>query len=402
MNEYQTMNIITPSAGTPINLTDLLSGLLACFRESPLLFKTDLKRFTGGNRCYFVNSGTTAIYVALKALKHLSGRKEVILPAYTAPSLILPIKKASLKPVLCDVSLETLNIDINRLSESITNNTLCVIPVHMFGMACKIDEIDNLTKQKGAYLLEDAASSLGSYLFDKTTGAFGDIGFYSFNRGKNLSTLSGGCLITNREDMARLIAGELEILPDTNIRTKLGIIIKTIALSLAVRPLFFTLLRRFISKFKHISLHADFTSFKYTSFQAGVGHSLFKRHNTIFQDRYEKGMFLYSLLRGIKGIRLPVILPDSRPVFNQFPLIIDEEEKRDVLFNEINRIGVECTILYPEPVHKAHDLGYDLSCDPFPIASYMARRLLLIPTHHFITKSRLKDVVEVIKLNCKL
>ncbi len=392
------MGITIPSAGTPIGVMDIVNGTVASVNGNSIpLFEETVKTFSGKKFCFFVNSGTTALLVTLKVLKTISDRSEVILPAYTAPSLILPIKKSMLKPVLCDISLDTFNADLERLEGTITDKTLCVIPVHMFGLACDMKRISGIARKKGAYVVEDAASSLGSKLNAMVTGSFGDIGFYSFNRGKNLSTFAGGCLVTDNDDIAGLIEKEIAKLPSLSLKSKIKIMVKTVALSLAVRPVLFTLLHSIISRFKHNTLHPDFESFEYTTFQAGLGYSLFQRSNYIFENRNKKGMFLYDSLKGLNGIKLPEILHDSNPVFNQFPLLIDDQERRDFLFDEISRIGVECTILYPYPVHKSHDLGYDLSRDPFKNASYMAERLLLIPTHHFVSMSKLEDIVELIR-----
>ncbi len=347
----------------------------------------------------FVNSGTTALYVTLMALKGLSDRKEVILPAYTAPSLILPIRKAGLEPKLCDISLDTFNFDLDALSLLVTENTLCVIPVHMFGLACDMGRINKIANKKGVYVIEDAASSLGTIINNKNAGAFGDVGFYSLNRGKNLSTLSGGCIVTGLEDVQKLISAEIDKIRKPGLKLKIGIMVKTVALALAVRPLFFTIMRRLISKFKYTTLHTDFDSFKYTRFQAGVGLSLFKKADKIFEERNKKGRFLRDQLNDVEGLVLPEILRHSEPAYNQFPIVLKDSNKRDLLYFEINRQGVECTILYPDPVHKAHDLGYGLANDPFPSASYMAKRLLLIPTHPLISFESLKVVVDVIKSN---
>jgi dTDP-4-amino-4,6-dideoxygalactose transaminase len=403
-----------PSIGTPIGVGDLWKGL---FGEDPDLVEV-FKRYAGIRHCYFVNSGTTAFYLILRALKTLSKRRKVVLPAYTAPSLILPIRKAGLEPALSEVSLETFNVDVERLGEYVDEETLCVLPVHMFGVPCDMAGVEKVARSKGAFVVEDAASSLGSELDGRPTGTFGDVGFYSFNRGKNLTTLTGGCIITDSDRLAQLVEKEVGGLPKSSVLSRALIPGKTAVLALAVRPLVYTLLYPIVARFKYTELHTEFDSFACTKFQARMGTSLFRRvEETVFRRREENGVFLYTSLTGIEGIRLPenqfnseeqrsrgeIRNPQSairnrRVVFNQFPLLFEEEAVRDTLHRKIRKeLKIETTILYPDPIHKIYDLGYDLNRDPFPNATYLARRLLLIPTHPLIRRKMLEEIVDLVK-----
>lgn len=391
------MKLLIPSAGTPISFSDILYGIISSFNQSPGKFESDIKVYTNKDYCYFTNSGTTAFYVILKALRNISGRTEVILPAYTDPSLILPIKKAGLKPILCDISLKTFNIDIQSLHTCINKNTLCIVPVHMFGLPVDMKAILEIAKQNSLYTIEDAASSLGSTINKRPTGTFGDIGFYSFNQEKNLSTFSGGCIVTDKEEIAKEIEAEYSLLPQPNTVLKLTIAIKLIALALAVRPFFYTLFYNLISGLKHTSLHNHFHSFRYTKFQDGIGCALFQHASEIFNKRYDHGTFLLEMLTGVKGIKTPELIPNVIPVFNQFPIVFNNKNMRENFLRKINTTGIESTVPYPDPIHRVYNLGYDLNKDPFPNATYFSRRLLLIPTHPIMDIEKLSTIITIIK-----
>ncbi len=391
------MRLLTPSAGTPVSSLDILKGLIYSFNQPTITLESVIKTYTNKKYCYFTNSGTTAFYVILKALRHISKKTEVILPAYTAPSLILPIKKAGLKPVLCDISLKTFNMDIQSLGKCINENTLCIVPVHMFGLPIDMGAIVKIAQQHAVFVIEDAASSLGATINAQPTGVFGDVGFYSFNRGKNLSTLSGGCIVTDNEEIAKGIESEYASLPKLGLKSRIKIAVRLIALAIAVHPLFYTIFYNMISKFKYTTLHTDFDSFVYTNFQAGIGHALFKHASNIFNKRYDHGVFLFDIIRGLKGIRLPELLPNSVPVFNQFPILFEDETIKEVCFVKINDTGIESTKLYPAPIHRIYDFGYNLDEDPFPNATYFSRHLLLIPTHPIMNIEKLSVIVNIVK-----
>jgi len=103
------------------------------------------------------------------------------------------------------------------------------------------------------------------------------------------------------------------------------------------------------------------------------------------------------MLKGLKGILLPKLLPHSVSVFNQFPILFGNEEFKEILYKKINETGIESTKLYPDPIHRIYNLGYDLDKDPFPNATYFSRRLLLIPTHPFMDIEKLSIIVKIIK-----
>lgn len=392
------MNTLVPSAGTLVGSWALFRGVTA-IAGSVACMERGLEDRIGVKRCGMTNSGTTAFYLILKVLKSLCpGRDEVILPAYTAPSLVLPIAKAGLRVVLCDVSLDTFNLDISRLDDCLTDRTLAVTAVHMFGLPCDVDGICERARREGAIVVEDAASSFGSRVRGRMTGGLSDVGFLSFNRGKNVSTAGGGCITTRLEEIATAVRNEIGRLPTPSPGLRLAVAARLVLLALAVRPLAYTALHRWISRLKHTMPHVDFQAGRYHAFQAGAGRTLLAREERIFQRRYQNGTFLMGELGQIAGLRVPALLDGAFPVYNQFPLLLPDKKRRDCVRESIlARAGVETTILYPEPIHRMNRGIWDGSgLDPFPNATTMAERLLLVPTHPLVCVKRLERVVAVI------
>jgi len=271
-------------------MADILSALFSTrgFKN----FEDKIKEYCGRRYVVFTNSGTTAYFIILKVLREFSAKNEVILPAYTAPSLVLPIKKAGLIPKLCDVELKGFNMDLSKLKGTVGEKTLAATLIHMFGLPSWFSQSSDTEEEMGSdFIIEDLASALGSVLFGRPVGSSGDVSFVSFNRGKNLSTTAGGAVLTDRSDIyeALLKVGK-GVLVRPDVKTRTNIILKTIALSLAVRPWFYSLLSGFISQFKYTETHSDFDSYAYTPFQAGLGASLFTKAPDIFERRYRNGI----------------------------------------------------------------------------------------------------------------
>ena len=381
--------------GCPISLKDLLFGLLCLSKKTyqgqlgdALLKLLDLKYV------YLVNSGTSSLYTILKMLKDREGKDEVIVPAYTAPSLIIVIRKAGLKPVLCDISLDDFNMDVNLLPAVVSEQTLCILGVHMFGIVNK--ELQRLKRRfPHIFIIEDCAQSLGSKIGATFVGNSADVSIFSFNRGKNLPTYGGGCIATNSQRISEKIIEEGRSISEPAKGQKVLIALKLLGLSLAVRPFIYGLGCRFIRRFKDVTLPEDFEVKRYSDFQAAVALSLLKRIEDFSEKRYKNGIKLIEGLRDIEGIILPKMSEDIRPAFNRLPIVIEDLEKRQKVEKALGKAGIDTSRMYLKPLHHIFDLGYKEH--DLPAASYFAERLLTLPVHPLLTDIQLDRIIQTTK-----
>lgn len=146
-----------------------------------------------------VTSGTAALKVALKALGIKPG-DEVITQSHTFVATIEAIIDIGAIPVLTEVN-KTLNMDPNDLKAKITNKTRVIIPVHMLGVSCQMDEIISIAREKNIPILEDTAQALGGEYKGRKLGTIGDIGIFSFDFSKPLTTGEGGMVVTNDREL---------------------------------------------------------------------------------------------------------------------------------------------------------------------------------------------------------
>jgi perosamine synthetase len=183
-------------------------------------FENKIKNFTKAKYCISVINGTEALHLSLIALG-VKNNDEVLLPSLTFSGTANAVMYCNAIPHFVDSELETLGIDPAKLENylkkiSIIKNNECynkktnrriraIIPVHIFGNVCKIDEILKIANKYKLKLLEDSAESLGSFFHNKHTGIFGDIGCISFNGNKIITTGGGGAIITNDKSIAQNI-----------------------------------------------------------------------------------------------------------------------------------------------------------------------------------------------------
>lgn len=385
-----------PIIGYKVTLSDLFSGFKGFFlRNSKNEFQEILSAFIQSKHVYFTNSGISAFYSILQALKKKSPKREVILPAYTAPSLVVAINKAGIKPVLCDISLEDFNMDIGAMWKIVSSKTLCVVCVHMFGIPVRnIKELKNELPDE-VFLIEDCAQAMGSEIGDSFVGNFGDIGIFSFNRGKNLPTYGGGGIFTNSDELAGDVENILNKLRVPGLIYEISLFIKFLCLSIVFKPFFYSLLYPFISHFKEDKVPTDFTMKPYTSLQAGLGMALFKRFDESCMKRYKNAMIIINGLKDSEGIILPKVQDNLMPAFNRLPIVFKDIELREKVEREFVKSGIEVSRLYLKPLHHIFDLGYDKK--EFPNSVYLAERLLTLPIHPLVVEDTLEKMVNLIR-----
>jgi dTDP-4-amino-4,6-dideoxygalactose transaminase len=158
-------------------------------------FETEFAAFVGVSHCLATNSGTGALHIALAALGVGPGQ-EVIVPAYLWVSVAAAVVNLGAIPVLADID-DSFCLNSVTVAEKITPRTTGVIVVHMSGAPADIAAIQELTRKRGLFLLEDCAQCAGGSISGKKVGTFGDIAVFSFQMNKNMTSGEGGCLVTN-------------------------------------------------------------------------------------------------------------------------------------------------------------------------------------------------------------
>jgi len=177
------------------------SGFVSTIGPFVREFEDKFARYLGGNRAVSTQSGTAAIHIALYELG-VGKDDEVIVPALTFIATVNPVIYVGARPIFVDVDINTWNIDPKEIEKSITGKTKAIIPVHLYGNPCNMDEILKIAKKHNLYVIEDATESLGAKYKGRHTGTFGDFGCFSFNGNKIITTGGGGMVVGN--DIKRL------------------------------------------------------------------------------------------------------------------------------------------------------------------------------------------------------
>jgi len=159
-------------------------------------FEDKFAQYLGVKNAVSTQSGTAAIHIALYELGIGKG-DEVIVPALTFVATVNPVVYVGAKPVFVDVDIGTWNMSSKEVEKAITKKTKAIIPVHLYGNPCRMDEIVKIAKKYDLFVIEDATESLGAKYKGKFTGTWGDIGCFSFNGNKIITTGGGGMVAGN-------------------------------------------------------------------------------------------------------------------------------------------------------------------------------------------------------------
>jgi dTDP-4-amino-4,6-dideoxygalactose transaminase len=166
-------------------------------------FESSLSEYFGGRPVRCFANGTATMKIALQVLGIGKGDEVITTPiSWVATSNV--ILSVGAKPIFVDIDPITRNLDLNKVTASITSNTRAIMPVYLAGLPLDMDQLYALAKQHHLRVIEDAAQAFGSQWQGQKIGAIGDLVSFSFQANKNLSTVEGGCLVFNNLDEAKL------------------------------------------------------------------------------------------------------------------------------------------------------------------------------------------------------
>ncbi len=392
-----------PPAGTPVSFSDVAGSIGAALvhEDSVERFKTELCARVGARHCEFVSTGRAALTLALLALKELDGgrRQEVFIPSYTCFSVPSSVVKAGLRVRLADVNPETLDFlpeSFDRINEK---RVLAVVATNLYGMPNDMEFLRRLTQDRGVYLVDDAAQCLGGSVGEKQCGTWGDIGLYSFDKGKNVTSIDGGVLVTNSDRIAAAISAQGRRLRNSTMGESLSHVVKLLVYAAFLHP------RRYWipNSLPFLGLgttayRTDYPLAQYDKWMAPLGRRLFARLDTIAAqrrtaaERYAKRLPWGSLLRPI------VPRPTAVPAYLRYPVLVDSE-CRDRVMEALRQKGIGATASYPSAINDIPQLQSLLQLEDQKISGGrdLAKQILTLPTHGYVTEADQDRIVAVIE-----
>lgn len=336
----------------------------------------------------YTSSGSAALVISLMACKIASRRHKVIIPAYTCPSVLAAVERAGLQAVLCDLAPGRLHLDEQVLAGLLDENTLAVVDVHLFGLDRRPRAIKELTKQAGAWFVEDAAQGFGNRTGHGYTGGDGDLAIFSFGRGKPLSALHGGAVLVHSADLAAPVDHAVKMCA-TALPAWFGIYYRLLVMAYAMlfHPKLFALPQALPWFRIGETLYLDRVPVHCMARPGKrVLAQLLKKRDAIqsvrsklarrYCDHLRQHESAFAFLPGIGDVI-------SGPL--RFPIVFKKGRHKAECLRVLNESRLGASGSYPTTLNMQPGVpAYVVAQGPFPNAEAVASGILTLPTHEYV------------------
>ncbi len=333
-------------------------------------FEQQFAEYTGVSECVSCNSGTDAVYLALRALDMGAG-DEVITSPFTLFATAEVISRVGAIPVFVDIDLNTFNFNPALIEQAITSKTKAIIPVHLFGHPVDMTTIMTIAQRHNLTVIEDCAQATGAAWDNNRVGSIGHVGCFSFFPTKNLGACGdGGAVTTN--DVA--LANKMRMLkehgsPERYRHDSIGINSRIDAVQAVILTI----------KLRHL----DFWN----------------------QQRQQAAAYYQELLGAVESIKLPQTIAGGSSVWNQYTVCVSEfntngetKIRRDIVRERLLEQEIISMIYYPIPLHLQpvyDNLGYKKG--QLPLVEQAAREVLSLPMFPGISEAEQEQVASALK-----
>jgi len=292
-------------------------------------FELNFSKYTKSKYAVAVSNCTAALHLSLKALG-IKKNDEVIIPDLTFVADANAVLACNAKPVITDINKENFFLSITNVKKNITKKTKAIIPVHIYGQVCNIEEILDVARENNIKVIEDCAHAVGTFHKSKHVGTLGNAGCFSFYPTKNITTAEGGMITTN----SKKIAEKLRQLRSHGMTKSLK--------------------SRYSSEYPWIfDIVEPGYNYRMDEIRAALGISQLKRIKKINELRRNASLYYYKNLRNIPGIILPDMVNDKTHAYHLYTIRVTKPFKlsRNQLFKKLKNNGIRTTV-YWMPIHK--------------------------------------------------
>ncbi|HEX5444671.1 MAG TPA: DegT/DnrJ/EryC1/StrS family aminotransferase [Pirellulales bacterium] len=327
-------------------------------------FETSFAEYCQAAHCVALNSGTSALHLALRCLEIGAG-DEVITTPMTFIATLWAMEYVGARSVLVDIDPRRRTIDPDQIERAITPRTRAIVPVHLYGQPAEMDAILEIAARHGLAVIEDAAQAHGARHAGRRVGGLGAIGCFSFYPTKNLGACGeGGALVTND---ARLAARARALRDHGQQR-----------------------------RWRH---ETQGYNYRMDALQGAVLQVKLRYLDRWNAARRRRAARYRERLSGVETLDLPQIFQDSESVEH---LLVVESPQRERLLQRLSAAGIGAGLHYPVPVHlqpAMTHLGY--APGDFPIAERLAERCLSLPMFPELDPQAVDLVCDVLLAECE-
>ena len=335
-------------------------------------FEDALCRYIGCNYAVAVNSGTSALDIAVQTL-NLPAGSEVITTPFTFVGTSNAILYNNLKPVFADIEKETRNINPEEVRKKITKNTKAIIYVDYAGQPCDIEELKEIADEHDLFLIEDACHAIGAEYKAQKIGTFADMTVFSFHPVKHITTGEGGTVVTNDEKFY----DRLKILRNHGIDK--------------------SALDRFGPEAGWAyDLKLLGRNYRITDFQAALGISQLKKLDAFLRRRAEIERTYNEAFEAVLEIETPVVLPYVKPAWHIYTVLLNGIN-RDKFFSKMRERNIGVNVHYI-PIYRFsyYQEQFNIKPEDFPVTEDVFSKIVTLPLFSKMTDEEVIYVINTL------
>jgi UDP-4-amino-4,6-dideoxy-N-acetyl-beta-L-altrosamine transaminase len=336
-------------------------------------FEDALCKYMGCKHSVAVNSGTSALDIAVGALDIPEG-SEVITTPFTFAATSNSLLYNRLNPVFVDIQKDTRNIDPEDIRRKITPKTKAIVYVDYAGHPCDIKKIKEIAEEFNLYLIEDACHALGASYCGKKIGNFADLTVFSFHPVKPITTGEGGAVVTNNSELAERARLLHSHGIDKNATERYG--------PDAGWAYDMKMLGR---------------NYRMTDIQAALGTSQLKKLDMFIEKRREIAEFYNELFRDCEFVETPVTKDDVKHGWHIYTILL-KDVNRDKVFLYLRKSGIGVNVHYIPIYHFSYyQKHFNINENYFPITEDIFKRIITLPIYPKMNDEDVELVVKTIK-----
>ena len=346
-----------------------------CITTGPKIeeFETTLSRYIGCGYAIAVNSGTSALDIAVQTL-NLPKSYEVITTPFTFVATSNAVLYNNLKPVFADIEKETRNINPDEIRKKITDRTKAIIYMDYAGHPCDIEEIKEIADEHDLYLIEDACHAIGAEYKGKKVGNFADMTVFSFHPVKHITTGEGGAVVTNNEEFYERLKMLRNHGIDQDTRNRYG-------------P----------NAGWAYDLKVPGRNYRISDFQSALGISQLKKLDAFLVRREEIVRIYNEAFEAVPEIEVPIVKPYVKPAWHIYTVLLNSMN-RDAFFRTMRERNVGVNVhyipIYRFSYYKEH---FNSNPEDFPVTEGVFNRIITLPLFPKMNDGAVVDVINVVK-----
>jgi perosamine synthetase len=389
-------------AGAPIRGGDIVRW---CRRWTRLAVSSEELRAaicSGLNRrhCFLICTGRAGLTVLLSALKSLAPphRDEVVLPSYTCYSVAASALRAGLRVRIVDIEARTLDFDLERLGNVNFQRVLAIVPTNLYGMPGRLREIAEIARDRGVFLVDDAAQSLGASLHGVPAGAWGDAGLLSFDKGKALSAIDGGAVVTDSSAVADVVGNQLRTLHRQGVSTSIEHASKVLAYAACLRPSMYWIPNAVPGLGLGLTQYdPDFVIQRESPWLAALAATMWPRLDEFTAARITNAGRYRAALPDTPLLAMVEPVDGARPSYLRFPVLVKDAPLRSRLLRDLVNAGIGATGSYPGSIADIPAVQAQFSSPPDARAGReVAASIVTLPTHPYVSGRDIECTVDIL------